>query len=570
MASDRVASETQAAGSAGTPSINLSSNSSPTAASSVAPTAPTNEPAQAMLDSFFSLSLDMLCIAGFDGYFKRLNPAFERTLGYSQAELMAQPFLEWVHPDDRAATLAETQRLSAGNSTVSFENRYRCKDGSYRWLLWNASAHSEQQLIYAAAHDVTRRKQQEEATHRVEEFVTSIVENIPHMIFVKDAHELRFVRINKAEEEMMGRPQSEIIGKNDYDLFPADEAKFFTTKDRGVLAGREVVDIPEETVHTGQGVRIFHTKKIPIFNAAGKPEYLLGISEDITEQKQAEAKMKAAQDEIIRSREELRLRNALMQTDLDLARAMQEAFILKQYPCFPQNATLDTSALCFQHRYIPAAALGGDFFDVLALSDTCAGVFICDVMGHGVRSALVTAMMRALVGEKNSAAAHPGEFLMAINQHLHGILEQAGTPMFASAFYLVADTATGKMRYANAGHPSPARVRRSAGTVDWLLTPDTPSGPALGVFQDAVYETVHCDLSTDDLFVLFTDGVFEVQGAGEEYGQERLIASLRRHANLPPAALFDRLLKEIQEFSACGEFEDDVCLVGMRVAHMGC
>ncbi len=506
--------------------------------------------ARQALDSFFCLSMDLLCFIGFDGCFKRLNPAFERMLGYSQQELLDKPWFDIVHPDDLAATQHLVQRLSSGGQAASLENRCRCRDGSYKWLHWNLSADVSPQFICAAAHDITRRHEAEEATRRADKFLTSIVENIPHMIFVKDAQDLRFVRVNKAEEEMMGLSQSEMLGKNDYELFPGDEANFFIDVDRSVLEGGTLLDIPEETVHCATGVRVFHTKKIPIFDEAGKPQYLLGISEDITELKLAE--------------EELRARNALMQADLELARAMQEAFLVRQYPRIPQKAAPGQSVLSFHHRYIPHATLGGDFFHVTALSDTCVGVFICDVMGHGVRSALVTAMIRALVGEKNPAAADPGAFLTSINSHLHGILEQARTPMFASAFYLVADTASGRLSYANAGHPSPLRVRREAGVVEHLLAPGSPSGPALGVFPEAVYETISSAMAADDLFVLTTDGVFEVQGHDDEYGEERLLDAVRRRINLPVDALFDELLQEIRDFSANSEFVDDVCLVGVN------
>lgn len=127
---------------------------------------------------------------------------------------------------------------------------------------------------------------------KVNNFLDTILENIPNMVFVKDADELRFVRFNKAGEKLLGYSRQDLIGKNDYDFFPKEQADFFTSKDHDALNKKDITSIPEEIIKTTYGERWLHTKKIPIFDDKGRPAYLLGISEDITDKKLAEEKLK--------------------------------------------------------------------------------------------------------------------------------------------------------------------------------------------------------------------------------------------------------------------------------------
>ena len=120
-----------------------------------------NPQTEGTLREFVDLSLNLLCIAGTDGYFKHVNPAWETTFGFSKEELLSRPYLEFVHPDDREATTAEAAKIASGRNTLSFENRYRCKDGSYKWLLWSAVVRAERGLIYAIAADITERKRED-------------------------------------------------------------------------------------------------------------------------------------------------------------------------------------------------------------------------------------------------------------------------------------------------------------------------------------------------------------------------------------------------------------------------
>ena len=140
--------------------------------------------------------------------------------------------------------------------------------------------------------EIVDRQLAEAAARASEHFLSNIVENIPDMVFVKDAATLRFVRFNKAGERLLGYPREEFIGKDVHDMFPKDEADFFALKDRAVLELRQMVDVPEERVHTRHGPRLVHTMKIPILDVHGEPQFLLGISRDITEQKRADEELR--------------------------------------------------------------------------------------------------------------------------------------------------------------------------------------------------------------------------------------------------------------------------------------
>jgi len=292
--------------------------------------------------------------------------------------------------------------------------------------------------------------------------------------------------------------------------------------------------------------------------------YYEGTVEDITERKRAEEQIRRATGELSRSREELRTKNSLMEESLRTAREIQLTMLPQQYPTFPKGVTIEESAFQFVHRYEPAESVSGDFFSITAISETEVGVFICDVTGHGVRAALVTAMIRALAEELKPLARDPGDFLRKLNFDLCSILKNTGSPMLTTGFYAVADCQTGKLRFANAGHPKPLLVRRAIGQVEPLANSTGRGQPALGLFEDPPYQTTEITLTAGDFLMLFTDGLFEVQGQNEElYSQERLMLDVKNFITHPPGILFDELLAVIRGFAVNGQFDDDVCLVGM-------
>jgi len=169
-------------------------------------------------DRFVTLALDMFCIASSDGYFKRMNPAFTQTLGWSVEEMLARPFLEFVHPDDRAATLAEVERqVARGEKVLHFENRYQHKDGSWRVLSWRSVPHPGG-FMYATARDVTELKQAQEALRRSEESLAVTLHSIGDAVMATDS-EGRVTRMNPVAEKLTGWTQSEAKGRSIVEVF---------------------------------------------------------------------------------------------------------------------------------------------------------------------------------------------------------------------------------------------------------------------------------------------------------------------------------------------------------------
>jgi len=165
------------------------------------------------LDSLFMLSPALLCIASTDGYLKRVNPAFHKVLGHTEAVLLSRPFIEFVHPDDRQATLEELSRLSTGIPAVHFENRYVHADGSYRWLLWNSTPVAEKGLLYATALDITERR-------HADELFRNLMHAAPDATIITD-HQTKILKVNRATEALFGYPANELVGQSIEVLVPA-------------------------------------------------------------------------------------------------------------------------------------------------------------------------------------------------------------------------------------------------------------------------------------------------------------------------------------------------------------
>jgi len=264
---------------------------------------------------------------------------------------------------------------------------------------------------------------------------------------------------------------------------------------------------------------------------------------------------------------ELRHRNDEMASDLAMASEFQRTFLPRKFPTFPNSVAAAQSALRFYQTYRPSGSVGGDFFTVLPVTATRAGVFLCDVMGHGVRAALVTAMMRGLIEDHWPTANEPDRLLAELNHSLVDVLQQTDTMMFVTAFYAVVDAVARTVTWSRAGHPSPLLIQRATGAVQPLPAASAAPGPVLGLFPQATFPAGNLTTQRGDVLLLFTDGLYEVPGpTGEEFGLDRLQDTVRLNAGLPPQQLLDKLVTTVQAYSGQQDFADDVCLLAVEFA----
>ena len=240
---------------------------------------------------FIDLSVDMFCIAGFDGYFKNLNPSWQKTLGFTREELMSKPYLEFTHPDDRQATVAEVNGLEKGEVTLSFENRYLCKDGSYKWLLWNAVSVPEQQLIYAVGRDVTESRRAEE----VRRHLAAVVDSSEDAIISKDLQGT-ITAWNPGAEKLFGYTSAEAIGKPMEMLFPPGRENEESEILARISHGERVEHF--DTVRVGKDGKYIHVAVMisPIRGSSGAIVGSSKIARDITERRRAQELLQQSEE----------------------------------------------------------------------------------------------------------------------------------------------------------------------------------------------------------------------------------------------------------------------------------
>jgi sigma-B regulation protein RsbU (phosphoserine phosphatase) len=475
-----------------------------------------------------------------------------------------EDFLERVHPADRDR-LAEALHFTNGPDSGH--------EGEFRTILPNGEVRAirvrcrvfcrhgmQPSRIIGVAWDISNRRAFEEANARDRHLLTTLMDHIPDSIYFKD-RESRFIAVNRAMATLFGKEDpAELLGKTDLDVFCADHAFRAMEDERRIIeTGEPAVNVEEKETWPDGHVTWVSSTKMPLCDPRGRVIGTFGVSRDITARKLAE-------QELAKVAAELRAKNVALEEDLEMARELQNALLPQQFPRFPRGSEEADSAIHFHHFYKASTAVSGDFFDVFEIEENVAGLFICDVMGHGVRAALVASIIRALVNELQPVWKNPSEFMGQLNRALRKILKNTRVPLFASAFYVVADLTNGSLVHANAGHPCPLRVRKNGGPSALQRLDGCKLGPALGLLDEAQYPSARTEIVMPETVLLFTDGLFEVEAQdGSLYDYQALRDAVGKLGGLAAAELCETVIEKVRLFAGQKEFGDDVCLVAMEI-----
>ncbi|MBZ4653386.1 MAG: signal transduction histidine kinase, nitrogen specific [Peptococcaceae bacterium] len=250
------------------------------------------------LDHFFNLSLDILCIIGFDGYIKRVNPAFQRLLGYDRDDLTGRRLRDFVYPEDGDSTFRQIEKLGSGSHITHFENRLVCKDGVLKWISWNAVPVTGRGIFYAVGRDISEQKRTEQVLAEQTRFLELVFKHTHTGLAIMDRN-FNFIRVNEVYASYDKRDSSQFPGHNHFEFYPDDEVRAIFEK---VVLSKEPFQVKARPFiyphHPERGVTYWDWFLVPVLDAAGEVELLIFSLNNVTDQKRAEESLRRSEDQL--------------------------------------------------------------------------------------------------------------------------------------------------------------------------------------------------------------------------------------------------------------------------------
>lgn len=411
---------------------------------------------------------------------------------------------------------------------------------------------------FGLSRDITQQKLAETEVLRQRRLLDTIIQILPCRLFLRD-RDGKFILANQEYRKVIGAaPDLNISGKRLTDLADEPRSDRVLEEDLRIIeSGEPVLNKLEfdESVHTGG--RWVLTSKVPLRSEGGEIEGIVGMSLDITEQKRAETLARKA-------KEALQAKNEEYEDELLVARQLQEQLMSMGfnknhlYSCSHDNWSFQATYL-----YEPSHHLAGDFFYLLPVTESKVAVLVCDVMGHGVKAALVTMLIRGLMAEIPDILSHPSQVLQHLNETILALAKDEEFPRFVTAAYLIVDLQAGEATIASAGHPCPIL---NDGARGFRECPCDSDGPALGLIEGETFGDTTFRFDGESELFLFTDGILQQHGAHSgPFGVDGVIGALKRS---PTRELSQQLatIKDALEAALDGSPpSDDICVVGLKI-----
>ncbi|MEP4076232.1 SpoIIE family protein phosphatase [Haloferula sp.] len=483
--------------------------------------------------------------------------------GDKQAPNFFTPPHKTVHVEDREKfkTSLAGALESGGPEFLSIDCRVHTGSDAWRWLRIRGTVVRDRSgratRIAGSMIDISRRKAAEAQIEEERHQLRLLIDHVPLQVYFKDT-ESRFVLSNQRMAEWNGAEHPrEIKGKHDRDFFASEHWEEAARDEEEIMAnGTAITGKLEHEIRDGRRNTWVLTSKFPWFDSHGKIKGTFGVSSDVTE-------LVKAQQRAANLASELSERNEVYEEEVQLAREIQQALAQSQFPGIKN----ESHRLQFGARYLPISGLAGDFFELVKISSEKVGLLICDVMGHGVRSALVVSMLRGLMEKQRRSASNPSKYLSGLNKGLASILDRADATMFATAFYAVVDLEKGRVRCACAGHPG--AIVCGPGGVHQIASEKSERGPGLGLIPEAEFPSQEIPLDQINRMLLFTDGLIEAENeAGEDFLESGLIKVVSERKNQALEEMLDGVLATVLSHSEGHHFDDDVCLLGMELGKL--
>jgi len=465
-----------------------------------------------------------------------------------------------IHPKDvgdfrnrlELALMDEDERLFAIDCRFITINNTPC------WLRIRAvvvrNESGKAMRLSGSAIDISQRKQAEIALIEERAMLKTVLDSVPLHIYYKDT-ESRFVVINKQLAEWIGAGSPEqALGKTDRDFYAEEGWKKYRKDELHIMQTKEpMVSIIEKESWDNRDDSWVQTVKLPWIDSHGQVLGIFGVGNRVTELVKAQQKLESLALD-------LHTKNKEFEEELQLAREIQQALLPNAAGELQERIKSWSDRLDIAETYLPAADLAGDYYEIFNISPNKVGLFICDVMGHGVRSALVVSMIRGVIEKARTAQGSASEFITLINDGLSGILGRAGLTLFATACYTIIDFENRSLEIVSAGHDFPYILRKD-GTLHRFKR--RTRGRALGLFSTAQYHSVHIPLAEIEGLILYTDGIFEANAPdGEEWGRQRMFDTIERHRSEGIHSIVKHLISEAHQWNHGNDFEDDVCIFG--------